>query len=304
MITVIGSGPGLHHNFLRFTLDYLSKLTPEIKQFPFDDAGCSHNIKEIVFSKKFNLTYHIDKTINCCIGIEANDLLYYERVGLAREGSRNINLYDLKNFNSWQRWNNEYIEKIYQLYNVNKKEKLPKFIIRDSVKLGYLNYKETGLYKRNQFILNQIRSMSNHYIIPVTSFFSLESYENELKKINKQFNLELDLDKLPTLYKMFYEKNFILKTHNIVFKILNAIKNETYLEIPQLDVFQEGFIYAELEKNNNFIIMPLIDDFFANTESIIQYLKHYPGHYKAMNPNLPTFNNLPNPFFLHRQNNK
>ena len=50
--------------------------------------------------------------------------------------------------------------------------------------------------------------------------------------------------------------------------------------------------------------MPLIDNFFKNTNEIINYIKFYPEHYKAMNPNLPMFNNMPNPFFLHRQNSK
>jgi len=30
----------------------------------------------------------------------------------------------------------------------------------------------------------------------------------------------------------------------------------------------------------------------------------YPEHYKAMNPNLPKFNGIDNPFFLHRQKTK
>ena len=30
----------------------------------------------------------------------------------------------------------------------------------------------------------------------------------------------------------------------------------------------------------------------------MDYLKYYPEHYKAMNPNLPKFNGIPNPFYL------
>jgi hypothetical protein len=307
MITIHSSGPGLHHNFLRFTLDYLSQLTPDLKQFPFDDTGCSHNDKGITFSKKFNLIMGqdiVDKNIKSCISFNPDDLLYYERVSLSREGSRNNDLYNLKNFNSWQPWNKDYVEQIYQFYNINKDEKIPKFILRDSIKKGYLNPKNTGLYKNTQKIINQIKELPNYFIVPVTAFFSFDSYKNELKKIDEKFNLELDLNELPILYKTFYEKNYVLKTHNIVFEILEAVKKQLNFKIPALDVFQEGYIYAELEKNNDFIIMPLIDNFFKNTNEIINYIKFYPEHYKAMNPNLPMFNNIPNPFFLHRQNNK
>ena len=148
MITIHSSGPGLHHNFLRFTLDYLSQLTPDLKQFPFDDTGCSHNDKGITFSNKFDLImgqHIVSKNIKSCISFEPDDLLYYERVGLSREGSRNNDLHNLKNFNSWQPWNKNYVEKIYQFYNINKDEEIPKFIIRDSIKKGYLNPKNTGL---------------------------------------------------------------------------------------------------------------------------------------------------------------
>ena len=44
--------------------------------------------------------------------------------------------------------------------------------------------------------------------------------------------------------------------------------------------------------------MPNIDPFFSNTQQIVDFIQYYPEHYKAMNPNLPTFNNIPNPFYL------
>ena len=44
--------------------------------------------------------------------------------------------------------------------------------------------------------------------------------------------------------------------------------------------------------------MPLVNNFFQNTKDILEYITYYPKHYKAMNPNLPTFNGIPNPFYL------
>lgn len=308
MITIFSSGPGLHHNFLRFTLDYLSMKTPEIKKFPFDRCGNSHNIEDIVFSNEFDIIMGqdtVDKNIESCISFEPDDLLYYERAGLSREHSRNNDLYNLENFNTWQPWNKDYVEKIYEFYKIDKNDKIPKFIIRDSIKKGYLNPTNTGLYKETQNIINQIKELPSYFIVPVTSFFSLDSYKNILEKINQKFDLELDFNKLPKLYKLFYKKNYILQTHNVVFEIIEAVKKKQLnIDIPKLDVFQEGYLYAEFEKNNDFITMPLVDNFFKDTTEIINYIKYYPEHYKAMNPNLPTYNNIDNPFFLHRQNNK
>ena len=61
---------------------------------------------------------------------------------------------------------------------------------------------------------------------------------------------------------------------------------------------EQAYLYAKLEETNNFITMPLSESFFKNTDEIIEYIKYYPEHYKAMNPNLPIFNNIPNPFFF------
>ena len=86
--------------------------------------------------------------------------------------------------------------------------------------------------------------------------------------------------------------------------VLGAISKSENIDIPSLDILQEAYIYAELEKQNDFIVMPLTENFFSTTKEITDYINLYPQHYKAMNPNLPKFNNIDNPFFLHRQNKK
>ena len=53
-----------------------------------------------------------------------------------------------------------------------------------------------------------------------------------------------------------------------------------------------------IEKNYDFVQMPITNNFFNDTSEILEYVKLYPNHYKAMNPNLPKFNNIPNPFYL------
>ena len=52
------------------------------------------------------------------------------------------------------------------------------------------------------------------------------------------------------------------------------------------------------KKNYDFITIPRTNNFFNTTNEIIQWLDWYPNHYKAMNPNLPKFNGIPNPFYL------
>jgi hypothetical protein len=99
-------------------------------------------------------------------------------------------------------------------------------------------------------------------------------------------------------------RNKILQTHKNTQIALDAISNKKDIAIPPLDIIQEAWVYAQLEKKYDFVIMPMTEDFFKTTKEIADYITLYPQHYKAMNPNLPKFNNIDNPFFLHRQNNK
>ena len=89
-----------------------------------------------------------------------------------------------------------------------------------------------------------------------------------------------------------------IKTKNRVFEIIDAIKTKKDLDISQIDTVEQAYIGAWIEKHNDFITIPYSNSFFQNTKEIIQWLQHYPQHYKAMNPNLPSFNGIPNPFHL------
>ena len=298
MLHIISSGPGLHHNFLRFTLDYLDKDTPHIDKFPFDYSGASHNV--IKYSKKYILpktSITLEPSIKNCVGIEADDLLYFERVSFAREGSANIDIKNLNNFDTWHHWNNDTIKEIREFYNIQDIDKLPNFIVRDFYKMSYLDPVNKGLYRYNQGIIQQVRERDCK-IIPVSSFFTYDAYEKCLRDIANKFQLNLDYALLPVLYQEFYERNTQLQEHHIVQEILDSVEGKKIMAIPRLDVFQEAFIYAELEKQNDFIVMPLLNNFYQNTSEIIEYIKNYPEHYKAMNPNMPKYNGIPNPYHL------
>ena len=71
------------------------------------------------------------------------------------------------------------------------------------------------------------------------------------------------------------------------------------MDISNIDVIEQAYISAWIEKNYDFITIPRTNNFFNTTNEIIQWLDWYPNHYKAMNPNLPKFNGIPNPFYLH-----
>ena len=58
------------------------------------------------------------------------------------------------------------------------------------------------------------------------------------------------------------------------------------MQINELDVLFEAYIYAQIEKSNNLIKAPLSNNFFNNTSEIFDLVNFYPDFYKVNNPNL------------------
>ena len=65
-----------------------------------------------------------------------------------------------------------------------------------------------------------------------------------------------------------------------------SLDNQSDLKLNQLDVATEAFIYAEMEKGNPDIQMPLTNRFFRDSEEIRQFIEHYPNWYRRPNPNI------------------
>ena len=80
--------------------------------------------------------------------------------------------------------------------------------------------------------------------------------------------------------------------------MIHAIKNEIRVNCEELDLVEQAFINAWIEKNHKFVTTPFTKEFFKDTFEIIEYITNFPDHYKAMNPNLQSFNGKPNPFYL------
>ena len=101
------------------------------------------------------------------------------------------------------------------------------------------------------------------------------------------------------MYDLFVKNIKQYNTRNRCETIIEALKNGENMDISEIDTVEQAYLSAWIEKNYRFVIVPLTNSFFKNTREILMWLEWYPQHYKAMNPNLPTFNGIPNPFYLH-----
>ena len=309
----IFNSAGCHGNYLTYLIDRLSRKTPTIKELPFNELGNSHleinysGFSKFVGEKFFHEYQHLsNKPIVKMIFLQ--DILYFERAAMNRAADANRDLDNLyKDISFLQEYSKEFYNKIYGLYHIEN-DSVPKWMLRDAYKLGFMDMAKQGSMvlgkKEINWVNNNITKNNKVHFTNVNIFFTTKTLKKELETLSNMFELDLQLDELDEIHEKFLSMNKILQSHKNTDIVLNAIKENKNIAIPPLDIIQQAYVYAQLEKKYDFITMPLTDKFFETTKEILDYCTLYPEHYKAMNTNLPTFNNIPNPFFLHRQKDK
>ena len=295
---------GTHGNFLRFFIDKFSRHTKDIDGNPFTENHTSH--LPVSYSgqvTKYHPTDHepiyqnIDQP-HILITIEKEDLMFIERWATIRAGDHKIDTsQDTVEVNSFFLKYFPWKEKFLKLYNLDleKTPKIPKFLIRDFYKLSFLDPAHSGyiiadiFYRKNK--------PKNTFCFPVSSFWNEEKFYNTIEQVNKKFGLQLEIyDK--TVYTTFHKNLHFLDTRYRVNEVINCIKDKKNISLQSLDRVEQAYISAWIEQTFDFITVPLQNSFFKSTLEICEWINYYPKHYKAMNPNLPTFNGIPNPFHL------
>ena len=309
----IFNSTGCHGHYLTYLIDRLSRNTPYIDRLPFNELGNSHNdINYSGFAEFVDASLHGQyenlKDANIIKILYSDNILYYERVAMARGGDANRDIHNIHNDISFLKtYAKDFYNKIHQLYSPMN-DNVPKWLLRDAYKLGFLDWQNQGSVvtsKHDRAWMERHMAGDNaiHYT-QVDVFFKKEKLKRELQKLDNAFGLDLDFADFEHIHEQFLTRNAILKTHGNVDLVLDAVKEKKSISIPPLDVIQQAYVYAQLEKQHDFITMPMTNSFFDDTKEITDYIRLYPQHYKAMNPNLPKFNDIDNPFFLHRQENK
>ena len=298
---------GTHGNFLRYFIDKFSKKTPQLDDYPFTINNTSH--KALPYSNLIN-RYHPAKSSpyfknsnepHLLITICEDDLIYIERWITCRAGDFKIDI-DLDEIVLTTKFIQmfELKQKFLELYNINldNQKTIPRFVFRDYLKLGFLDTKKNGLIKNNENLLKE--APANCFFFPVSAFWQEQKFLKYISKLNHHHDLELDLNQdCNKIYQRFLDGLPFYNTKERVHHIINSIKNNQPIDISDIDTSEQAYISAWLEKTYSFITVPCSNYFFQNTREIVEWLKYYPQHYKAMNPNLPTFNRIPNPFYLH-----
>jgi hypothetical protein len=305
---------GTHGNFLRYFIDRFSALTPEIKELPFTENGTSHNaIKYSGLIHRYHPVFGIGDIFSTTegfdnvnephilISVSTNDILFLQRIVNQRAGDHKIDIDQ-----EYVSLSSDYIkmykikDKFNNLYNINVNEntRIPKFIFRDFFKLSFLDLTKDGFIEENaRWILNL---PINCKLFPVSAFWNKELFFSNIERINKEFDLKLTVDQnAEYVYDLFVKNIKQYDTRNRCEIIIEALKNKQNLDISNIDTVEQAYLSAHIEKKYKFITVPLTNYFFKSTSEILKWIEWYPEYYKAMNPNLPTFNGIPNPYYLH-----
>ena len=307
---------GTFGNFLRYFLDKFSKRTPEIHEEPFTDIGTSHTISKTKFSgmiQRYHTSFINDNEgesgLPVCIITPSTKKhrLYLKQAQLYRAGDDKISPDDL-----WKKAVGEMPErlkasakKIKDLYNIEETAHfhwMPKFIIRDWYKLEFLqrfedthDYQWFDTFKTHPFFKKQ-----KTYQLDLESFFCVDNFLESMAELDDVFKLDLDFDRMKEMRSLFNNGLELDKIRQECNMIESIFDHEQDVEFRDLNVATEAYIYAEVEKKNDFIQMPLTNRFFRDKAELNQFVEHYPIHYKAMNPNMPEFNGIPNPYYLDK----
>lgn len=294
---------GTHGNYLRFCIDNYSKLTPDVIGTPFNDNNTSHrplNYSDLIHryhpSEQEPFFKNTDEP-HILVTVDKEDILFIERWATMRAGDFKVNVSEktvslhnvfLKHF-PWK-------DKFKKTYNIDlTKESIPKFLMRDFYKLSFLNLDKNGFIVRDKMYRQQ--KPKNTFMFPVSAFWNKDNFFKTLQEASDYLDLKLDISDR-TVHDNFLAGLNFLESKDRTDDVIQAIQNNQDIDISALDVVEQAYVSAWIEENNKFVIVPMCDQFFQSTGEILNWLKHYPQHYKAMNPNLPKFNGIPNPFHL------
>jgi len=308
-------GPATFGHFFKYFIERFSKKTPPMEQEPFNDIGTSHSISKEQFSgmvQRYHASFINDnagsKGLPVCLIMPTRrkHFLYLKKAQWFRDSNKKISPDHL-----WQKPLNELpsdlrapINNMTKLYGIADREgvKIPKFIVRDFFKLEFLepldetlSYRWFAELRKHPFFSSQ-----KTFEFDLEAFFDWECFINSLRDLDTFFDLGIDFGRQSEMKELLEKGLSLDEIRSECNKVEDVLTNGADHNLEGLDVTAEAYIYAETEKKNDFIQMPLTNNFFRDTAELKEFIEHYPNHYKAMNPNMPKFNGIANPYYLKK----
>ncbi len=153
--------------------------------------------------------------------------------------------------------------------------------------------------------IKELISNSNYYQFNMYALWNEHMLTKELTSVSERYKLDFEIDQKVIRNVVQNIKNtHVVITKNRVKQVLDAIMAQENMSCEGLDIVEQAFVESELEKIHDGVLFPYGYNWFKNTEQINEFLNTYPTYLKHMNPRLPWYNNIANPFYLTGQIDK
>ena len=289
--------PGTFGNLLRWLLD---RFSPDCRfkniDNPWDQNHRVHD-ESFEYNQRF-IRGHQTKTDKrfdspdpladkIVINFYLDDLLFAERCNFYRTSKHGTEESRYKNFTNAD-------IKLLNLFKIDK-NKSYKTVTKELYKIQLHDDKNQSWWHN----IIKFLSDSTHYQFPVYALWNKDMFVQQLKVISDKFALDLTINEtiVDNVTKKVGE-TYAVKTKDRAKNVLEAIQNKKPMDCNELDILEQAWIEVILEKQHDSIIFPYGCNWFENTDQINEFLDTYPSYLKHMNPRLPWYNNIKNPFYL------
>jgi len=291
---------GTFGNCIRWMLDRFS-IDSNFKNIdsPWDENNTVHGFSEEMYNKKFTRA-HVDVMVDdksilskidtladkVLVSFKMIDLIFAERCNYYR-------VYHEDNHKRYTRIigraDQSFVKDSFGMVTSNKN------VAKELYKIQFHDIHKNVWWQAMEKMMND----PNYYKFDLYSMWDSDLLVNELTSVAKKYNLELNIEekvisniveKVKTIYPVM--------TKDRAHQVLDAVVNRENMKVDRLDIIEQAYIETELEKIHDCVIFPYGTNWFKDTDQINQFLDTYPSYLKHMNPRLPWYNNIRNPYYL------
>ena len=288
--------PGTFGNCLRWLFDRFSDGS-KFKQIdsPWDEDGRVHGFGDHEFMDRFQKGHQvavrsgelIEEADKIVLSFQAKDLPFVERCGFYRnpgnedEKSRYTNIIN--------RADASFVKETFGDNVCNKT------VAKELLKIQFHDMQNQWWWtKMNDFINDK-----QHYQFNMYALWDEDMLTKEINTVSQRFKLDLTVEQhvIDNVVQKI-KSTYVVRTKDRATQALDAIQDKTNVPCEDFDVIEQAFVETELEKLHDCVLFSYGVNWFTDTTQIIDFLETYPTYLKHMNPRLPWYNNIKNPFYL------
>jgi hypothetical protein len=262
---------------------------------PWDDDNRVHGLIEDDFSTKFKRGHQLagrfdspdPDSYKLVLCFEPKDLIFVERCGFYRNPG---------NENEKSRYANiigqaetSFVKETFGDVTDNKS------VAKELVKIQFHDMTNHAWWNS----MNEFMTDEDHHHFDLCSLWDQTLLNTELMKASDRYELELEIDQ-KVIHNVVekIKETYPVRTKDRAHQVLDAIESNHNIDCEELDILEQAYIEAELEKKHDCVIFPYGTSWFTDTAQINEFIDTYPAYLKHMNPRLPWYNNIKNPFYL------